>query len=500
MPGGFRYADDYVVMPLQCATQWDALSHVFYDDQLYNGFPASDITPRGALHNSIDKQGNGISGRGVLLDIAALKGVPWLEGGTAITPDDLGAAIERQGGVDVGSGDVLLFRTGWRRFFVERRPRRIARPSGSRFRVLRMAVRARRGGGLRQPRLVSGEQPGVLMPLHMVLIRDMGMSLACSTSKRSPRTVADGVGVPVLRPVLKVSRAACPRSNSGPEVANGAVPHRFCDQDAGILRDRQFVPVVLRLLGTPGGKTIVHKDTGVFPASWEIHPVLPGGLRCQSSVHQARDRADGGVRRHRRPRPMSVSSAATKTAAAPEISVKSFTSDFAAMKGLKSLAAKGKGKVVALLPDTQSSQRYVQYDEPFLKQAFAAAGLSSDDYQVQNAQGSASTMQTQAEAAITNGASVLTSTRSTPGMRHRAERVIQGRQEHRLRPPHPQGFCQLLRELRQRDGRQGHRHGLRELRERVGREEARSAGHGRRRHRKQREPGQQGLHPAAGAG
>jgi D-xylose transport system substrate-binding protein len=102
-----------------------------------------------------------------------------------------------------------------------------------------------------------------------------------------------------------------------------------------------------------------------------------------------------------------VSSAATKTAASPTLSVKSFTSDFAAMKGLKSLAAKGKGKVVALLPDTQSSARYVQYDEPFLKQAFAAAGLSSNDYEVQNAQGSASTMQTQAEAAITNGASVL---------------------------------------------------------------------------------------------
>jgi D-xylose transport system substrate-binding protein len=105
--------------------------------------------------------------------------------------------------------------------------------------------------------------------------------------------------------------------------------------------------------------------------------------------------------------PMSVSSAATKTAAAQPISITSFTSDFAAMNGLKSLAAKGKGKVVALLPDTQSSARYVQYDQPFLEQAFKAAGLSSGDFQVQNAQGSAQTMQTQAEAAITNGASVL---------------------------------------------------------------------------------------------
>ena len=105
---------------------------------------------------------------------------------------------------------------------------------------------------------------------------------------------------------------------------------------------------------------------------------------------------------------LSTASASTKAASSGSgLTVASFTNDFAAMKTLTSLAKKGKGKVVALLPDTQSSARYVQYDEPFLTQAFEAAGLSSDDFQVQNAQGSAQTMQTQAEAAITNGASVL---------------------------------------------------------------------------------------------
>jgi D-xylose transport system substrate-binding protein len=98
---------------------------------------------------------------------------------------------------------------------------------------------------------------------------------------------------------------------------------------------------------------------------------------------------------------------ASSAATGSNLSVTSFTSDFAAMAQLKSLAAKGKGKIVALLPDTQSSARYVQYDAPFLEQALRAAGLSSGDFQVQNAQGSAQTMQTQADAAITNGASVL---------------------------------------------------------------------------------------------
>jgi len=60
-----------------------------------------------------------------------------------------------------------------------------------------------------------------------------------------------------------------------------------------------------------------------------------------------------------------------------------------------------------LLPDTTSSARYESYDRPYLKQAFEAAGLSSDQFKIDNAQGSATTMQTQAEADITAGASVL---------------------------------------------------------------------------------------------
>jgi D-xylose transport system substrate-binding protein len=89
------------------------------------------------------------------------------------------------------------------------------------------------------------------------------------------------------------------------------------------------------------------------------------------------------------------------------LSQKDFTTDFSAMAQLKDIASKGKGKIAVLLPDTQSSARYVSYDAPYLTQAFKAAGLSTSDFSVQNAQGSTNTMQTQAEAAITNGASVL---------------------------------------------------------------------------------------------
>ena len=95
------------------------------------------------------------------------------------------------------------------------------------------------------------------------------------------------------------------------------------------------------------------------------------------------------------------------TAEVPQIDVAAFTADFSVMKQLTDVAAKGKGMIAVLLPDTTTSTRYVQYDAPYLKQAFEAAGLSSDQFQINNAQGSVSTMQTQADAAISAGASVL---------------------------------------------------------------------------------------------
>ena len=91
----------------------------------------------------------------------------------------------------------------------------------------------------------------------------------------------------------------------------------------------------------------------------------------------------------------------------PTVTVTDFVSDFSAMQKLQGLAAQGKGKIGVLLPDTTSSTRYVQYDAPYLKKAFEAAGLSSSDYKIDNAQGKTTTMQQQAEADITSGASVL---------------------------------------------------------------------------------------------
>lgn len=180
-PGAFHYADDYVFMPLQSASQWDGLAHVFYDDQLYNGFPTSDVGPHGAKHCSIDKLAKGIVGRGVLLDIARLRGVDWLEAGDVITPADLEAAAARQG-VEIRSGDILLFRTGWRRKFTSDGDATsfMAGEPGlglaccAWLHEKEVAVVASDNWAIE---VLPGEVDTELLPVHMVLIRDMGMTL-----------------------------------------------------------------------------------------------------------------------------------------------------------------------------------------------------------------------------------------------------------------------------------------------------------------------------------
>ncbi|HVV36118.1 MAG TPA: substrate-binding domain-containing protein [Acidimicrobiales bacterium] len=103
----------------------------------------------------------------------------------------------------------------------------------------------------------------------------------------------------------------------------------------------------------------------------------------------------------------SSKSSTSTTAKKVSVSATSFTPDFSVMKQLTSLAAQGSGKIGVLLPDTASSARYVAFDAPLLERAFKAAGLTSADFKIDNAQGSAVTQQQQAEADITEGATVL---------------------------------------------------------------------------------------------
>jgi D-xylose transport system substrate-binding protein len=103
----------------------------------------------------------------------------------------------------------------------------------------------------------------------------------------------------------------------------------------------------------------------------------------------------------------SSSSASSSSGTNVSISVAAFDRNFTAMSALKPLAAAGKGNVAVILPDTVTSARYVQFDAPYLTQALTAAGLTSSQFSVQNAQGSDQTELSDAQTAITKGATVL---------------------------------------------------------------------------------------------
>ena len=107
------------------------------------------------------------------------------------------------------------------------------------------------------------------------------------------------------------------------------------------------------------------------------------------------------------------SSASSGSATVPSVGIDSFTVNIApTMTLFKALAAAGtKGasslQVGVVLPDTTSSTRWVDFDEPYLKQAFTAAGFTSSEYRIDNAQGSDATQLNDATADINLGAKIL---------------------------------------------------------------------------------------------
>jgi kynurenine formamidase len=110
---GIGGADDLITMPLQCATHWDALSHIFDHGNMWNGYSSESVTSHGAALNGIERTTDKLISRGVLLDIARFKGVESLDDGYAISESDLVGCIEAQGKTSqIGTGDIVLLRTG----------------------------------------------------------------------------------------------------------------------------------------------------------------------------------------------------------------------------------------------------------------------------------------------------------------------------------------------------------------------------------------------------
>lgn len=181
--GPARWTDDYLIMPLQAATQWDALSHVYYDGQLYNGYPSSAISSLGASRNSIDKVDvKGIVSRGVLLDVARHRGLDHLPALDTIAPEELDA-VAREQGVEIRSGDIVLIRTGWwQRFRIDGNgPAWMAGCPGVHWSVAEWLHQHECAAVAADNTAVEvasvRDSTDMVMPFHMLCLRDMGLML-----------------------------------------------------------------------------------------------------------------------------------------------------------------------------------------------------------------------------------------------------------------------------------------------------------------------------------
>ncbi|HEY7384576.1 MAG TPA: cyclase family protein, partial [Beijerinckiaceae bacterium] len=106
-----RYADDAINMPVQSATHWDSLGHIFLDDKMYNGHNAKHVDGGGVHKLGIEHTRDKMVGRGVLLDVARFKKVDSLDDGYGISNDELDATAKAQN-VEIRKGDFVIVRTG----------------------------------------------------------------------------------------------------------------------------------------------------------------------------------------------------------------------------------------------------------------------------------------------------------------------------------------------------------------------------------------------------
>ncbi len=112
MPG-YQWNDDMITMALQGSTQWDGFGHFMAHDTMYNGYWAGNVTAAGgAAVLGIDAMYESFIGRGVLLDLARLRGVEWLPEASEVNAAMLDECLAAQG-VALETGDIVLLRTGF---------------------------------------------------------------------------------------------------------------------------------------------------------------------------------------------------------------------------------------------------------------------------------------------------------------------------------------------------------------------------------------------------
>jgi kynurenine formamidase len=226
--GGAHYADDYMTCFLQGSTQYDALGHVWYDGEIWNGYDAR--TTIGGLDKAsvLPIAEKGVVGRGILLDMARHRGKDVLDVAETFTHEDLIACAEAQG-ASIQPRDILVIRTGWiGKFYRVSREEfygNFVEPGLTHSKELVEWFR-----DMEIPNLVTDTianevtvdpVSGVVLPLHNALMRNLGVTLTeiawlddlaadCAADGQytflyaaAPLKIVNGTGAPVNPIVIK---------------------------------------------------------------------------------------------------------------------------------------------------------------------------------------------------------------------------------------------------------------------------------------------------------
>jgi kynurenine formamidase len=171
--------DDYVSIWCGVGTHIDGFGHVAIDGLHYGDLPTSEVLrSRGAAHHGIETVPPVVT-RGVLLDVAASRGVAALEAGYEITPDDIDSTAERQG-VQIRPGDVVLIHTATLRDvtnkgeFEDKEPG--IGPAGARHLVDDLGVVAI-GCDNWALEVIPAPDPADFLPVHGYLLRERGVHI-----------------------------------------------------------------------------------------------------------------------------------------------------------------------------------------------------------------------------------------------------------------------------------------------------------------------------------
>lgn len=172
--------EELVVTELgQVGTQFDGFTHQTIGDSLYNCYRVSDtMTRAGFTHLGIENVGM-LMTRGVLLDIAKLKGVDILPVDYEITADDLQQALAREN-IGLMPGDAVIIHTGWGQLWTRDVERFLGPAPG-------IGVSAAEWLVTQDPMLVGADNqpveiqpnpdPAVSLPVHQIMLVVNGIHL-----------------------------------------------------------------------------------------------------------------------------------------------------------------------------------------------------------------------------------------------------------------------------------------------------------------------------------